>query len=222
MIDVTSTVSGTGVEKIDVTSGVKKRNTAYKFFIKDIMAGKPVMDGERLSFLEIRDKKIVRVNVVGSVIDKFVSEGEKKYAALTLDDATGQLRAKLFGEDIAKANSINLGDAVVIIGIVRVFNNEIYITPEIIKNVDHKYLVIRKLELSNAAKHLAVGSVDGLREKIIEMVREAELTGGIEAEQVVLKLPYPPEGINREIKKLLEDGAIYESRPGMLRALALG
>ena len=57
-----------------------KRNIAYKFRIGEVLMGKPVMDGERFSFLELGNKKIIRVNIIGNIIEKYESEGEKKTA----------------------------------------------------------------------------------------------------------------------------------------------
>ena len=74
-----------------------KRHIAFKFRIGDLLIGKPIMDGERFSFLELGDKKIMRVNVMGNIIDKYESEGEKKYSFLTLDDGSGQIKLKSFG-----------------------------------------------------------------------------------------------------------------------------
>ena len=37
-----------------------KRHIAYKLRIKDITIGKPIIDGERFSFLELGNKRIVR------------------------------------------------------------------------------------------------------------------------------------------------------------------
>ncbi len=55
-----------------------KRNIAFKFRIGDLLIGKPVMDGERFSFLELGNKRIIRVNIAGNIVDKYESEGEKK------------------------------------------------------------------------------------------------------------------------------------------------
>lgn len=65
-----------------------KRNIAFKFRIGDLLIGKPIIDGERFSFLELGDKKIVRVNLIGNIVEKYESEGEKKYSVLTLDDGS--------------------------------------------------------------------------------------------------------------------------------------
>ncbi|GAJ19673.1 unnamed protein product, partial [marine sediment metagenome] len=52
-----------------------KRHIAFKLRIGDILSGKPVINSERFTHLELDDKKIIRVNVVGNVVDKFETEG---------------------------------------------------------------------------------------------------------------------------------------------------
>ena len=77
-----------------------KRHTAYKFRIGDILVGKPTTNntgnGERFAFLELGDKKIVRVNIIGNVVDKYESAGETRYISLTVDDGSGQIKVKAF------------------------------------------------------------------------------------------------------------------------------
>ena len=55
----------------------KKREIACKLRIGEILRGKPqvtIDEGrERFNFLELGNRKIVRVNVVANVIDKFSS-----------------------------------------------------------------------------------------------------------------------------------------------------
>ena len=203
------------------TSGEQfKRNIAYKFKIGTILSGKPIIENERLRFVEIGDKKAVRVNLIANVVDKFIQEGEKKYGSVTLDDATGQIRVKTFGEDIEKFASLSQGDTVMIIGLLRFWSNEVYLTPEIIKKKDPAFLLVRKLELeADEPKTLDKEKLLELKDKIVQMIKEAEKDNGIEIDSMILKLKEPAEIINKEIKKLLEDGLAYEPRPGKLRYL---
>lgn len=124
----------------------KKRQTALKLKIADLNRGE-VISNEKQNFVEIDGKHVGRVNVIANVIDKFVSEGEKKYSALTIDDASSQIRIKAFGEDIEKMQNIEIGDTIIVIGALRFFNNEIYILPEIIKKIEIEWLMVRKLEI---------------------------------------------------------------------------
>jgi len=214
---------------------IKKRETAYKLRIGEIINGTPIIEDvkgeegmpnkERFRFLEISDKHIIRINLIANVIDKFSSEGEKKFATLTVDDATGQIRLKLFGDDVLKFENLNQGDTILIIGLLRSYNNELYISPEIIKKIDPRYLLIRKLELEQNQKNEQKDSdakeqVGGLRDEIIKTLRSSEDSNGMETEQIILKLKSSdPSAINSEIIKLIEDGVIFEPRPGRVRYL---
>ena len=203
----------------------KKRNVAYKLRVGDILKAKPMMSeggGEtaaRLLFLELGDKKIVRVNVLANVVDKFVNDGEKKFASVTVDDASGQIRLKTFGEEIAILADCTQGDTLQIIGNVREWNSELYILPEIAKKVDPKWLLVRKLEIQNLRKDIPVQANAPVRDVVLDKIKSAEGYGGIDVDQLIMDTEASPDLINGEIKKLLEEGLIYEPRPGRLRYL---
>ena len=198
-----------------------KRHTAYKLRIGSIISGKTNLESEnKLKFVEIENKQVMRVNIIGNVIEKYIQEGEKKYGSITLDDGSGQIKAKVFGDDIEKISPLNQGDTLLVIGLLRFWSNEIYITPEIMKTKDPAYLLVRKLEIeAEQPKTLEKAELAMLKDKIMTMIKESETNGGIDIEKMILDLHEPPEIINNEIKKLLEDGVIYEPRPGKLRYL---
>lgn len=203
---------------------IRKRETAHKLRIGDVLRGKPITSNEsgqeRFNFLELGDKRIVRVNIVGNIIDKFTSEGEKKYALLTLDDASGQINAKTFGQDTALFEEISQGHTVMLIGLLRIFNNELYILPEIIKIIDPRYLLIRKLEIEKSLpKEIKKEEILAVKDQIIDMIKKEEENEGIDTEKLIMEIKASPELINQEIKKLLEEGIIYEPRPGRVRYL---
>ena len=201
-----------------------KRHIAYKLRIGDILMGKPIIDGDRFSFLELGDKKIVRINVIGNIVDKYESEGDKKYSFLTLDDGSGQIKLKLFGDDVEKFKDVNQGQTILVIGVLRNFNNETYISPEIVREQDPKYLLIRKREIekdkSKNAKPVAREQIIAIKDKILDKIKNAEEEGGIDVDKLIMDLrDISPEMINQEIKKLLEEGIIFEPRPGRVRWL---
>ena len=203
-----------------------KRNVAYKLRIGDILIGKPIFDGEKFSFLEFGDKKIVRVNVVGNIVDRHEVDGERKYVFLTLDDGSGQIRIKAFGDDAEKLNGIMQGMTIVAIGVLRNFNNETYISPEIVRELDHKYLLVRKLEIEKEkaknSKQLEKKEIMAVKDRILELIKNAENEGGIETDKLIMNpslANVSPDIINQEIKSLLEEGIIFEPRPGKLRWL---
>jgi len=201
-----------------------KRHIAFKFRIGDILIGKPIMDGERFSFLELGDKKIIRVNIIGNIVDKYESEGDKKYSFFTLDDGSGQIKLKSFGDDVEKFKNIGQGQTILVIGVLRNFNNETYISPEIIKEQDPKYLLIRKMEIekikSQNAEPVARDQIIAIKDKILGAIKNSESEGGIDIDKIIMNLKdISPEIINQEIQKLLEEGIAFEPRPGKVRYL---
>jgi RecG-like helicase len=197
----------------------KKRNTAYKLRIGDILKGKPIITEGRFLFLEIGNKKVVRINLIANVIDKYVSEGEKKYATLTVDDASGQIKLKHFGEDISIIKDLSQGDTLQIIGVLRDYNNELYILPEIAKRIDPRWLLVRKLEMQELKKDLSLTSDTPLRDILLGKIKEAEKEDGIDIDNLIMDTDSSPAIINSEVKKLIEEGMVYEPRPGRLRYL---
>ncbi len=186
--------------------------------------GKPIFDQERFSFLELGDKKISRVNLIGNIVDKYESEGDKQYAFFTLDDGSGQIKLKVFGEDSEKYKDVSQGQTVVVVGVLRNWNNETYVQPEIIKEQDPKYLLIRKLETEKQRKEstpeIQREQIIALKDKILEEIKKSEEEGGVETDKIILEFrEASPDIINKEIKKLLEEGIIFEPRPGKLRYL---
>ena len=213
-----------------------KRNTAYKFRIGDILIGKPVTTnsgtsvgkeggGERFSFLELGDKKIVRVNVIGNIVEKYESLGEKKFFSFTIDDGSGQIRLKVFGDETERFKNFFQGQTVVAIGVLRHWNQELYISPEVMREMNPKYLLIRKLETEKekaVSQKSSFGKeqIIAIKDRIFDMIKGAEEEGGIETEKLILRLQeFSPEIINKEIQKLLEEGIVFEPRPGKIRYL---
>lgn len=130
------------------TTETKKRMTAKKARIIDVVKGryKPA-DGMIPGYiLTPYGMKVSRARVLATVVSKFVSE-DKNFASVTLDDGTETMRAKSFGTTKFFDN-VNLGDSTDVIGKVRMYNDEIYIAPEIvIKITDPNFESLRRLEL---------------------------------------------------------------------------
>jgi len=200
-----------------------KRAVAHKIKIGDLLQGKPIFEGDKFKFLELGNKQIIRVNIVGNIIEKYISDGERKFGTLTIDDASGQIRLRVFGEDISKIQNAMQGATIMIIGTMRFFNNELYVLLETIQPADIKYLLIRKLETEKQT--LAEPMQDSLkkpsaiRDKIIDRIKSSDEEGGIDLEKLIMSLDASAEIINAEIQKLLEDGIIFEPRPGKVRYL---
>mgnify|MGYP001577017241 CR=1 FL=1 len=213
---------------------LKKRETAYKIRIGDLLKSSHIFDQSqsgtlenirpRLLHVELGDKKILRVNLIANVVDKYKSQGESNFATITLDEGSGQIKARVFGEDTNKFLNIVQGDTLVVIGLLRSFNDELYILPEIIKKQDPKYLLVRKLELDKESpKPISSAQkkeIKAFRDEIIDTIRLSEEHEGIDKDKIIMKFNNAkPEIISQEIQKLLEEGIIYEPKPGRVRYL---
>ena len=208
-----------------------KRNVAYKLRIADILNARPILSNEKFSFLDLNGMRVIRVNIVGSIVDKYESEGEKKYSFLTLDDGSGQIKMKAFGDDVERLKYTVHGQTVIVIGSLRHFNNEVYISPEIVREQSPRYLLLRKIEIENqkpnaadnAGNYAETGKKDispvDIRKKVLDMIKGSEPAGGIETSALTKSLNQPLDAVNEEIKKLLEEGIIFEPRPGKVRWL---
>ena len=209
-------------------SGDFKRNTAYKMRIGDILIGKPNTDPStgRFNFLELGNRNIVRVNVVGNIVDKYESQGDKQYIFFTLDDGSGQMPIKVFGDDVNKFKEVSQGQTIVCIGKLRTFNDQVFVIPEAIKEKDPKYLLVRKKEIekekSENTPNPETPEKNAVKDQILDLIKQAEDSGGIESDQIIMNPQFSntsPDIINQEIKRMLEEGIIFEPRPGKLRYL---
>ncbi|MCF7910423.1 hypothetical protein K9L16_01985 [Candidatus Pacearchaeota archaeon] len=212
-----------------------KRHIAYKYRIGDLLIGNPIFDSStgRFNFLELGDRQISRVNLIANIIEKFENKddaGNLKYIFVTLDDGSGQIKAKAFGDDAKKFDNLEQGETVIVIGLLRSFNNETYIAPEIVKKQDPKYLLVRKLELekerskkiSKPQDVVAMGKekMIAVKEKILGTIKNAEENGGIEMDKLIMTLQdISPEIINQEVQKMIEEGIVFEPHPGKVRYL---
>jgi RPA family protein len=214
---------------------IRKRETAHKIRVGDLLKGTPIFDqtpaepgtqitNPRLLHVEFGDKKLVRVNLIANVIDKFESQGETKFATITIDDGSGQIRVRVFSDDLHKLEDIIQGDTLLIIGLIRSYNQELYILPEIVRKQDAKYLLIRKLELDKEAPKKLTSEekkeIKSHRDDIIDLVKVSEDNEGIDKDEIIMKFTdAKPEILSQEIQKLLEEGIIYEPKPGRVRYL---
>jgi len=153
---------------------MKERLPAIKIRVKDVVEGKFVY-GEKENFkpsyiITRYGLKASRVNIVGTVTDKFVSE-DGKYMSFYIDDGTGSIRVKFFGDLVEKFNDIEISDLVLVIGKVKEYGGEVYVNGEIIRKIeDPNYETYRKLELVKTVSEMKkwVKKIKESREKMSE------------------------------------------------------
>lgn len=224
-----------------------QRQVAYKTQIKDILGGNAVFDGDRFSALECAGKRILRVNIVGNIIDKYVN-GEKRYCTLTLDDGSGQIRLKGFSDQFDLLNKPEIGDTVYLVGMIKYFNNELYVMPEVMRKVEPIWLSVRSLELgmkpgehqsnqnsgySAQQQQPAVIATEKVssEEKVIQIPQNSidspklralnaiKKEGEIDLNRLGTLTGISSEEINSIINDLLSEGEIFEPKPGYLCAV---
>ncbi|MBU5557705.1 MAG: OB-fold nucleic acid binding domain-containing protein [Candidatus Aenigmatarchaeota archaeon] len=127
----------------------KQRLTAKKASIAEIVGGRFVQKGglESSYVLTALGRRLSRVRIMGLVVDKFVSPDEK-YATITLDDGTETIRCKSF-VNIKIFDNLASGDLVDVFGKVRIYDGEVYVTPEIVRKVPANAEILRMLELEH-------------------------------------------------------------------------
>ena len=121
------------------------RQVAIKLLIKDILNGKIIQNEDEGTYLETNSKKVFRVNLISIIVRK---EKLGSITSILIDDGSGKITLKSFEEN-DNIKKLNVGDIVLITGKSRVYNNEKYVSPEIIKKVDPLWLKYRSIELKD-------------------------------------------------------------------------
>jgi hypothetical protein len=125
------------------------RQTAIKTRASDIVNGKFIRkEGLEPSYvLTNLGQRISRIDLVGVIIDKFMSE-EGNYSSITIDDDSESIRVKAFKENVNIFNKLELGNLVLVIGKVREYSNEIYIIPDMVKKITNSnYEILHRIEV---------------------------------------------------------------------------
>ena len=167
--------------------------TAVKLRIKDLVEG--TCDGRSVStiFGEVSEARIL-----GTLIDIFVSDDEN-YMSLTVDDGTETVRIKAWRQDVGKLKKFSKGDLIDVVGKVREYNEEIYLTPEVVLKVSPNKWVLRELELMK----LYVRS--GALEKVLEREPlEKEIESELEEEPEIESTRAGERESGKETKKEVE------------------
>ena len=216
-----------------------KRNTAYKFWIKDLINAVPISQGGMHVF-DIRGREALRVNIIAAVVDKQTNE-EKTFSAITLDDGTETVRVKTWNEDVKKLENINIGDPVMIIGKISLYGNELSIRPEIVKKQEPEWLLVRKKELEKTygkpeepkekilteetppheitEEVVVSGPTITARQRILDFVEKETAKEGIETTRLIRISGLKEEEAEKAIDELLREGELFQPRTGFLKVI---
>ena len=222
-----------------------QRQTAYKIWVSNILNNKLIKeeDGEfKQSYIIINNKKIIRVNIIATVV-QISKSTEKQYISIIIDDTSGQIRIKTWNEDTALLNDLNVADTILLIGRVREYNQEIYITPEIVKQVDPLFELQRKLELmqdlnlkenpliketentyseNNAAATLITEEriqqpIEQLKRKVINIIEKLDKDNGADMLDIIKESKLEKLLLDKVIEELIKQGDIYQIAQNKLK-----
>jgi RPA family protein len=204
-----------------------KRETAIICTVQDLLLGEFVKtEGWSPSYFATDVGDISRANLLGVIVSK-------EENGLIMDDGSGQILLRSF-----EANSFHLfevGDFVLVVGRPRMYNNQKYVMPEILKKIDSAWAEFRKAQLELGRKPItrhvketkASVEEDSVEEKpinhfqtILEFIKDLDSGDGASSEEVIKRSSAKNvKNADELIRKLIEEGEIFEIRPGRLKLL---
>ena len=196
------------------------RQIAYKIPINQLLNNEFIQqEGWNPSYVQIKEKKISRINLIATVIDKQISQN---LGTVTLDDSTGKIQARVFNEETKKLENINIGDPILLIGKPRKFNDSLFITIEIVKKIDHLWMKIRKQELEKEFDFKEKEStpvINSSGDKILQLIKSIDSGEGVSISELTSKSRINEKQIEEVLSELIKLGEIYEPKPGKVKVL---
>lgn len=199
-----------------------QRQIAYKVWIGDLLGKKLVKAlGEwEPNYLEIKDLKVSRVNLVATIVDKFGND--TGYGTLMIDDGSGNIRVRAWQDETKLFDDISVGDVIIIIGRVKDYTEEIYVSPEIIKKLDSDWLKLRQKELEflYGLKEISLQvnnkiDVVDIRGKVMDIIKDKDSGLGVDVSLIIDTVGDCEVVIN----DMIENGEIFYVKPGFLKLM---
>ncbi len=214
------------------------RSTAYRVRISSLINGEFLrQEGFNPSYIIINDNQVSRVNIIATIVSKYLTE-DGNYCALTLDDGSETIRVKAFGADVAKIKDVKVSSFVRFIGKVKHYNDETYLVPEVIKqDLDPNWLVVDHLELGkpefkeveerpkakSAPKEepevMEITADDNPNTKIVELIKAYDSGDGAPMDDVMKNSKMEEREAKDIIVNLLKSGEVFEPKKGILKLL---
>jgi len=146
-----------------------------------------------------------RVVVVGFVVGKYSRPGDdtgkKRFEGITLDDGTDTIGVKVWGEEEASTlEGVKESILAMVVGRVREYNEEVYLMPEIVRELtDPNFMSLHLLERYQAVLSRSGVSLQDSMEQQQELLSTAPAptVSGKLANDILayVRLEAPPEGI---------------------------
>ncbi len=204
-----------------------RRRTAYKVWIGDIHRAKSKVQESGLLVYDIREKDVARVNILGGVINVFSAEN---YGSMMVDDGSGNIRLKVWGDDKDLFEGKNIGDVVLVVGRVGDFNGERYVRPEIVRKVEMDWALLRRLELVKEygtfkkEEKVVVKIEEEVQEEVEPSLAAREIVMNliekfeeVDEEKLVVSSKMPRDKIMVALNDLLKEGEVFCPKKGFYR-----
>ena len=215
---------------------------AVKTTIKELLSS-TYLEGEDQKpnyLLTTEQRKIFRLNVLATVVNK---EQQGVITNFLIDDGTEKIILRFFEENKISKN-IAIGDVLLIVGRIRIFHQEKYISPELVKKINPLWLKVRVLELKTPKNDLiknlikknkplkqeAISNAEEITEdnpqkesfdlpaqKLRELISALDSGSGAFIEEIIEKSPL--EETEQLLEKMLETGEIFQNIPGKVKVL---
>ena len=199
-----------------------QRQVAYKVWLSQIHNSDYVkQEGWNPSYINLGDKQVSRINIVSTVVGKFIAE-DGNYATLTLDDGSDTIRVKAFGPDVRLVKDMRVGAVVRFVGKVKEFNEERYLAPEIIKELDDpNWIILHRLELGKPQVNEVVEVVEPTQKSpnLIQIISNLDSGSGASIKEVIKEMKMEEKQAKEKIAELLASGDVFEPTKGKLKVL---
>ena len=218
------------------------RGVAIKTSISVISEGKYIASEDSPHYVQTAaGVEIFRLHLVAIVLE---IEKSGSITNLLVEDGTGSLVVRAF-EELPCLKTLSVGDAIRVVGKLRMYNQEKYISPDLIKKTSPLWLKVRALEEgrtkdikgeevtpaeTKATKIPEVPKEDPIKEaplkepkellpteKIMSIIKELDKGEGVQMEEVISK-SHLTETEN-VLEEMLKKGEIFQISPGKVKVL---
>ncbi|MFX0107035.1 MAG: OB-fold nucleic acid binding domain-containing protein [Candidatus Hodarchaeota archaeon] len=123
---------------------MRERMTAVRASVADIVNG-TYREDEGPHVISPYGVELRRVALVGMIVDQYAGQGN--FASITIDDGTETIRAKAWGSEASSLEQVKKNVLTLLVGKVREYEGEVYIVPEVIRELDDpNYMGIHLME----------------------------------------------------------------------------
>jgi RPA family protein len=148
-----------------------ERQTALKTTIQELLLGDYIQEDENTPnyLLTKSGTKIYRCNLMAIILSK---EQQGSITNILVDDGTGKITLRSF-EKNEVLEKLEVGTAILIVGKLRIYNQEKYLSSEIVKKIEPLWLKLRALELKELIEKKD-DFVDDKKENIVNEVNKVD------------------------------------------------